>query len=148
LCARNFLVGGADGRYSEVRGAHDIVAGCPREGGEFAVGGVEADLESFDFAEPAVDAGFGDAVGEVLDDADEAASGGGVGAEHGAADAGVLVGAGGSVGAPAGAELELALLEVLLELAPFIGGRLPVFGFGADGPALVEVGAVGACPRG
>jgi hypothetical protein len=56
----------------------------------------------------------------------------------------VLVGAGGSVGAPAGAEFELALLEVLLELAPFPGGGLAVLGFGADGPALVQVGAVGA----
>ena len=60
---------------------------CPVEGGEFAARGVEADLEAFDFAEPAVDAGFGNAVGEVLDDLDEAAAGGGVGAEHGAADA-------------------------------------------------------------
>ncbi|MFF9607407.1 hypothetical protein ACF1GY_34855 [Streptomyces sp. NPDC014684] len=34
--------------------------------------GVETDLESFDLAEPAVSAGFGDALAEVLDDLDEA----------------------------------------------------------------------------
>ena len=40
-------------------------AGCPVEGGELGAGGGEADLEAFDFAEPAVDAGLRDAVGEV-----------------------------------------------------------------------------------
>ncbi|MFD5385106.1 hypothetical protein ACFWMG_09105 [Streptomyces sp. NPDC127074] len=35
-------------------------------------GGGEADLESFDFAEPAVAAGFADAFAEVLADLDEA----------------------------------------------------------------------------
>jgi hypothetical protein len=132
------------GGHAEVGGAGGGVAGCAVEGGELGAGGVEADLESFDFAEPAVGAGFGDAVGEVPGDVDKAVSGGGVGAEHRAADAGVLVGAGGSVRAPAGAEFEFALFEVLLELAPLLGGWVAVLGFGADGPALVEVGAVGA----
>ncbi|GAA2432753.1 hypothetical protein GCM10010191_53470 [Actinomadura vinacea] len=35
------------------------------------LGGVEAGLESFDFAEPAVGAGLGDAFAQVLDDLDE-----------------------------------------------------------------------------
>ncbi len=39
--------------------------------------------------------------------------------EHRAADAGVLVLARGSVGACAGAEFDLAFVEVLLELGPF-----------------------------
>ena len=54
------------------------------------------------------------------------------------------MGAGGSVGAAAGAEFELALFEVLLELAPFLIGGFAVLGLGADGPALVEEGPVGA----
>jgi hypothetical protein len=36
--------------------------------GEFVVGGGEADLEAFDFAEPAFAFGFGDAGGEVVAD--------------------------------------------------------------------------------
>jgi hypothetical protein len=54
------------------------------------------------------------------------------------AQRGVLVGAGGPVGAAAGPEGDLAPLEVLLELAPFLVGRLAVLGLGPDGPALVE----------
>jgi hypothetical protein len=41
--------GEAVGGHAEVGGA-GVVAGCPVEGGELAAGGVEADLESFDFA--------------------------------------------------------------------------------------------------
>src|SRR5690242_13339337 len=95
------LPGGAVGGHAEVGGARGAVLRGPVEGGELGAGGGEADLEAFGFAEPAVDAGLGDAVGEVPDDLGEAVAGGGVGAEHGAADAGVLVGAGGSVGASA-----------------------------------------------
>ncbi|MFF5336618.1 hypothetical protein [Streptomyces sp. NPDC013181] len=51
--------------------------------------GIEADLESFDFAEPAVAAGRADAVAEVLDDFDESGSLAWVGLEDGAADAGL-----------------------------------------------------------
>ncbi|MCG7523303.1 hypothetical protein MHW47_02410 [Streptomyces sp. OfavH-34-F] len=53
--------------------------------------GIEADLESFDFAEPAVAAGLADAVAvaEVLDDFDESGSLTWVGLEAGAADAGL-----------------------------------------------------------
>ena len=61
-------------------------------------------------------------------------------AEHRAADAGVFVAAGGAVGTGAGAELELAGVEVLLELAPFGVGGLAVFGFRAGGATVVEEG--------
>jgi hypothetical protein len=55
--------------------------------GEFVVGADEADLESFDLAESAFTLGFGDAGGEVVADLDESLALGGVGPEHGAADA-------------------------------------------------------------
>ncbi|MFJ2561214.1 MULTISPECIES: hypothetical protein [unclassified Streptomyces] len=45
----------------------------PAEVVELGIGGVKADLESFDLAEPAVTAGLADALAEVLDDLDEAA---------------------------------------------------------------------------
>ena len=63
--------------------------------GDFAGGGGEADLESFGFAGPAFAFGFGDAGVEVVADLLEAVPLGGVDAEEGASDAGVLVDAGG-----------------------------------------------------
>jgi hypothetical protein len=45
---------------------------------EFVLGSGEADLESFDFAEPAFALGFGDAGGEVVADLGEAVALGGV----------------------------------------------------------------------
>jgi hypothetical protein len=63
-------------------------AGCALfDLGEFVVGAVEADLESFDVAEPALALCFGDAGGEVVADLDEPLALGGIGPEHGAADA-------------------------------------------------------------
>ncbi|MEU2840926.1 hypothetical protein ABZ776_28170 [Streptomyces sp. NPDC007076] len=50
--------------------------------------GVEADLEPFDLAEPAVAAGFADAFAEVVDDLDEPFSLARVDLQDGAADAG------------------------------------------------------------
>ncbi|MES9592304.1 hypothetical protein ACIQGT_39720 [Streptomyces sp. NPDC093108] len=50
--------------------------------------GVEADLEPFDLAEPAVAAGFADAFAEVVDDLDELFSLTRVDLQDGAADAG------------------------------------------------------------
>jgi hypothetical protein len=48
--------------------------------GELGGGRGEADLESFDFTEPALLAGFGDAVVQVVADAGQAGPLGGVGA--------------------------------------------------------------------
>ncbi|MGX1818122.1 hypothetical protein ACWIGD_30465 [Streptomyces albidoflavus] len=62
----------------------------------------------------------------------------GVDLEDRAADAGVLVLAGGPVGASAVAQLDLALLEVLLELGPLLLGDLAVFDGWPQGPAVVQ----------
>ncbi|HTQ93892.1 MAG TPA: hypothetical protein VMK84_30790, partial [Streptosporangiaceae bacterium] len=42
------------------------------EAGEFAFSGFQADLETLDFAEPAVHPCFGDALAQVVDDLGEA----------------------------------------------------------------------------
>ncbi|MFJ9434861.1 hypothetical protein ACIRQY_35205 [Streptomyces sp. NPDC101490] len=52
-------------------------------------GSVEADLEPFDLAEPAIAAGFADAFAEVVDDLDEPFSLARVDLQDGAADAGL-----------------------------------------------------------
>src|SRR5215471_10812481 len=111
--------------------------------GEFVFGSGEADLESFHFAEPAFALGFGDAGGEVVADLGEALFLGGVGPEHGAADAGVLVGAGGRERAPAGSGGDLAAFEMAEELLPFLVGGGAVFLAGAQRPAAGEEGPVG-----
>lgn len=54
---------------------------------QLGVGGIEADLESFDFTEPAIGAGLTDALAEVLDDLDEPGSLAWVDLEDGAANA-------------------------------------------------------------
>jgi hypothetical protein len=69
--------------------------------GEFVVGAGEADLESFDFAEPAFVFGFGYAGCEAVADLGDAGPLGRVGPEHGAPEAGVLVNAGGGESAAA-----------------------------------------------
>ncbi|MGQ4354885.1 hypothetical protein [Streptomyces drozdowiczii] len=50
--------------------------------------------------------------------------------------------AGGSVGAPAGPEFHLAAVEVLLELAPLLRGRVAVLAGWSDLAAVVQVGLV------
>lgn len=134
---------GEDG-HAEVDQLWPTVGPSPAEAVEVGGSGVEADLESFDFSEPAVAAGFADAVAEVLDDLDDAATLAGVDLEDRAADAGVFVLAGGSVGPSAGAEGHLAELEVLLEVLPLRRSRLAVFLLGTFGPAPVEEAPVGA----
>src|SRR5262249_1470332 len=59
--------------------------------GELVLGSGEADLESFDFTEPAFAFGFSDPGGQLVADLDEA-----VGPERGRADAGVIMDARGS----------------------------------------------------
>ena len=97
-----------------------------------ALGAGEADLESFDLAEPALGFGFGDAGDEVVADLVQAGPGGGVGAQQRAAQAAVFVDAGGVVGAAAVAEGDLAAFEVAEELVPFlVGGGAVFLGWGA-----------------
>jgi hypothetical protein len=103
--------------------------------GEFAVRGGEADAESSGFAGPSFAFCFGDAGEEVVADFFEAVALGGVDAEEGASDAGVLVDAGCRVCASAVAECDAAALEVAEELFPFGVGRGAVFLAGPGGPA-------------
>jgi hypothetical protein len=129
----------ADGGDSEV-GRGGCAAG---DLGEFVLCSCEADLESFCLAVPAFAFGFGDAGGEVVADVGEALFLGGVGPEHRAADAGVLVGAGGGECPAAGSGGDLASLEVAEELLPFGVGGGAVFLAGAQRAAAGEVGEVG-----
>jgi hypothetical protein len=116
--AARFIVAGSgwpwwDGRDAEVDGG----AGAPVELGELVVGAGEADLEAFDLAEPAFAFGLGDAGDQVVADLGQAGPLGRVWPEHRAADAGVLMDAGRSERAGAGADGDLALLEVSLHQA-------------------------------
>ncbi|MET9830052.1 hypothetical protein ABZ078_12175 [Streptomyces sp. NPDC006385] len=63
---------------------------------QFVLCAGEADMRSFNLAEPAFALGLGDAGDQVVADLDQSVASGGVGPEHRAADAGVLVDAGGS----------------------------------------------------
>ena len=99
-------------------------------------------MQAFDFAEPSFAAGFFDSGQQVVADVEEALVLGWVGAQQGAAQAGMLVDAGGGVGATAGAEGDLAVLEVAEELLPFCVGRGPVFLGRAQRPAAGDECAV------
>jgi hypothetical protein len=141
--------GAGDGRGGDVAVGGDSEAdGLEPAGGggiglsEFVVGGGEADLESFGFAGPAFAFGFGDAGEEVVADFFEAVPLGGVDAQEGAADAGVLVDAAGAVGSAAVAEGDAAALEVTEELLPLGVGGGAVFLAGAELAAAADEGAV------
>jgi hypothetical protein len=108
---------------AELDGLAGAGAGHLLDLGEFGAGSGEADLEAFDFAEPSFAAGFFDPGQQVLADIEEALALGWVGAQQRAAQAGVLVDAGGGVGATAGAEGDLAMLEVAEKLLPFCVGN-------------------------
>src|SRR6516164_6781488 len=83
----------------------------------------EGEVETLDLAEPALLMGSAATSDEVRFEVVEAADHGRADVEHRAADAGVLVHARGSVGPSAAAELDLALVEVPLELPPLDVGR-------------------------
>ena len=91
------------------------------------LGGSEAGLESGDFAEPAFAAGFGDAVVEVVADLDQALCLSRVGSKQRTSDATVLMQARRSEVAGAGAQGDLAQLEVAEELVPFLRREVAVF---------------------
>jgi hypothetical protein len=69
--------------------------------GEFAVGAVEADLESFDLAEPALALSLSDAGDEIVADFRNARSLSWIGPVHGASETGVFMNARGGVGTSA-----------------------------------------------
>jgi hypothetical protein len=99
-----------------------------RELGSFPADVEQRLVEGSDLAEPALLVGFGETELGVGFDVVEERCLCRVEAEVGAADAGVFVDAGGAVGAEAVAERDAAELEVLLELGPFVGGDVAVFG--------------------
>ncbi|TJZ59193.1 hypothetical protein FCH28_03625 [Streptomyces piniterrae] len=70
------------------------------------LGASQADLETFDLAEPAFRLGFDDSGDQVVVDLGKPCPLGGVRSEERASDASVLVEAGGAVGAGAGADGE------------------------------------------
>ena len=98
----------------------------------------QAVLQAGDLAEPLHLAGFLEPFPGVDLDLDESWQLGGIGAEHGAADAGVLVLTGCPVGSVAGAQRDLAQAEVVPELGPFGVGGFAVLLARATGPALVH----------
>lgn len=67
------------------RAAADDLVDLP----EFLLGACEVNLESFDLAEPAFTFGFGDAGHQVVADLDNPVAPGRIGAEQGAAQAGL-----------------------------------------------------------
>ena len=110
---------------------------------ELLLGANQADLKTFDLAQPALLLCLSNAVDEVVADLDQRAALGGIGAEKGAADAGVFVDAGGVVGAGAGADGESAAFEVAEEVFPFrVGGGEVLLGW-AQCSAARDEGAVG-----
>ena len=75
-------------RYGRESGVDGLAAATTTiDLGEFAVGASEADLESFDLAEPAFAFGLGDAGDEVVADLGDAGPLGRFGPEHGAPEA-------------------------------------------------------------
>ncbi|MFE6398101.1 hypothetical protein [Streptomyces alboflavus] len=104
---------------------------------------MEADAEPLDLAEPALPFGFGDAGSEVVPDLHQPISLGRVGAEEGAADAGVFVEAVGAVGAGAGADGQFAALEVAKEVLPLGVSGDAVFLGGTQRTAPGDEGAMG-----
>ena len=103
------------------------LSGAPVELCELVLGAGEADLESFDLAEPALAFGFGDAGDQVVADLEQAVPLGGVGPEEWASDAGVLVNATAAEGPSAGADGDFAAFEMAQEFLPFLVGGCPVF---------------------
>ena len=126
------VTGGLSFRPGRCTG-HAEVGDRRRAGAELAcglkllLGGSEAGLESGDYAEPAFAAGFGDAVVEVVADLDQALCLSRVGSKQRTSDATVLMQARRSEVAGAGAQGDLAQLEVAEELVPFLRREVAVF---------------------
>ncbi|MGW7018062.1 hypothetical protein ACWGGS_01560 [Streptomyces decoyicus] len=114
--------------------AHDrMLPVAPIEPAELLLGAGQADLETFDLAEPAFGLGFGDSGDQVVADLGKPCPLGGVRPEERASDASVLMNAWGPEGACAGADGHLAFLEVPEEGVPLLFSRDPVLLAGAGG---------------
>src|SRR5262249_44717262 len=111
--------------------------------GEFVVGAGQADLESFDFAEPSFAFGLGDPSDEVVADLHDSLPLNRIWPVHRAAQAGVLVDARGGVGAAAQSCGDLSALEVPEELLPFLVCGDAIFVAWAQASAPGQEGQVG-----
>ena len=98
---------------------------------ELVVGAAEADLEPFDFAEPALALSLSDAGDEIVADFRDARPLSWIGPVHGAPEARVFMNAWGGVGASAQPCGDLPAFEVAEELFPFLVGGVSVFLGGA-----------------
>ena len=142
LCAQRVVVSDSRQRWPVREHRHTEVGGGALHLGELLFGSGEAGPQAVDFAEPAALGGFGDPIFQAVDDRLESFVLVGVGAEHGAADAGVFVAAWGGVWAAAAAEFDFAFVEVRFELCPFVVGDGWVFLWWAECAAALEVGLV------
>ncbi|WP_326615848.1 hypothetical protein OG863_01295 [Streptomyces decoyicus] len=112
--------------------AHDhMLPVAPIEPAEPLLGAGQADLETFDLAEPAFRLGFGDSGDQVVADLGKPCPLGGVRPEEQASDASVLMNPWGPEGACAGADGHPAFLEVPEEGVPLLFSRDPVLLAGA-----------------
>ncbi|WP_189111645.1 hypothetical protein [Streptomyces camponoticapitis] len=102
----------------------------------------EGEVNAFDLTDPAFGLSPRSSAEQVLFQLDEAGQHLGVDVEHRAADASVFVLAGCPVGAPAGPELDLPAVEVLLELAPLLRGRVAVLAGWSDLAAVMQMSLV------
>ena len=131
-----------DDRYSEVCGSATSVGAhafqITVEVGELAFGGYEAHLQSLDFAEPPVHPGLRNPICKVLNDLNQTRPLRGRHPQHRTPNTRMLVLTRRSVWSAAVAQLQLTNLKVLLELAPFLFGRLAVFLDRTCGSPLVE----------
>src|SRR4051794_35938664 len=127
--------------HADVQGAGEAVGGGV-ELVEFVLCSGEADLESFDLAEPALTVGFSDAGVEVVADLFQPRPLGGGGLEQGASDTCVFMNTWGIEGACAGTDRYLATLEVREERVPFVVCWGSVFLTRAHGSAAGDERAV------
>ncbi|MFD5771412.1 hypothetical protein ACFWIN_37060 [Streptomyces sp. NPDC127049] len=113
--------------------------GGPCGGGLFRADQRQGQIDPLDLAEPLLLLGPFATQGEVLLDLRESGQHLRVDLQNGAADAGMLVLAGRPVGASAVPELDLASIEVFLELGPLRCSDVGVFVVGTKSPMVVEV---------
>ena len=109
---------------------------------ELLLGGLESGFQPGDLAEPAFAAGLGDAGLEVVADLQQPGLLGRVRPKLRASDATVLMNARGAEVPGTDPESNLAELEVVHELVPFVGGEVAVFFAGAQGAAAGDEGPV------
>ena len=110
-------------RCSEVDGLPE----SPVDLGEFVLCCAQADLEAFDFAEPALAFGFANASDEVVANLDQSIALCRVWPQQCTTDTSVFVDTGCSERASAGADGDLASCEVSEELGPVVVGGYALF---------------------